>query len=230
MLESIPDGQDLQPCGNFSHIVPPLSRCLQNKDWRNRLLATIAMIRRSCFYSSLILILAIACQFHEGMAFPRNRSITPTGKFSRKRVILNSKEQSDATPSPVSRTPVIPPSILFKIDVLICILYSMQFLVFPQSTINHVLSVKLEDLVDVSLMHAYQMVVVRMVAIYHVGYVIGLLNTPPEKAIRKATAFVTIVGAFFVAYYWHAKQETPAKLWSSAFLTTVVIITHLLAL
>jgi hypothetical protein len=189
------------------------------------------MIRRSCFCSYVILILAIACQLHEGMAFPRNRSITPTAKFSRKRVILHGKDQqSDATPSPLSRSPMIPPSILFKIDVLVCFLYSVSFLVSPGRTINHFFNVNLEDLLDDDLMHFYQMMVVRMVAIYHMGCVVGLLNSPPEKAIRTATSFVTIVGAFFVVYYWQAKLETPAKLWSSAFVTTVMLATHLLAL
>ena len=70
---------------------------------------------------------------------------------------------------------------------------------------------------------------VRMIAINHFGYVAGLLAAPPEKAIRVATGFLTIGGAF-VVYYGQAKLETAAVFWSCTFLTTAMILTHLMAL
>jgi hypothetical protein len=161
------------------------------------------MIRRSSRYY-LMLILALACQFHEAMAFPKNRSITPTAKFSRKRVILNDKDQQhDYSPSPISRTPMISPSFLVKMNsMMIGLLYTLAFFVFPERTLSPFFA-----LADPS-MHRFLKILVRVVAINRMGQVAELLKSPPEKSVRITTAFLTIGGAFVIIYYAQAKLKT----------------------
>lgn len=107
---------------------------------------------------------------------------------------------------------------------MIGILYSTGFFLFPGKTLSLFFNYNFDPSLQ-----AFLHMAVRMIAVNHMGYVAGLLSAPPQTAIRIATTFLTVGGAF-VVYYGQAKLETAALFWSCTILTTALIVAHLLAL
>ena len=185
-----------------------------------------------CCYLLLLLKLAFHCQ--EAMAFPRNKSITPTAKFSRKRVILNNNNNNnnnigqqsvDGTACPsLPRTPVISPSVLVKIDFLIGLVCSVGLFVVPEYALS--LFVDNHDLMASH--DAFLKMMVRMVAILQMGYITGLLYSPPEISIRVTAVILSMGGAMFV--YYSQTKFALLSFWSFILLTSGMVVAHLLAL
>lgn len=176
-----------------------------------------------CFRSFLFCLLA-ACLLIRASAFPKGRPVANKTKFSRERVKLHSNRYNDDGGSAVTKSPLVPREALIRFDVVVGILYSTFFFLFPSRTLSLFFHYDFDPSITQFLHLA-----VRMIAINHFGYVAGLLAAPPEKAIRVATGFMTI-GATFVAYIGHAKLDTSVAFWSCTILTAAMILAHVLAL
>lgn len=162
------------------------------------------------------------CVLERASAFPKGRPLAFKTRFSRESVKLQGSNKKNG--NALEKSPLISRQALIKFDVLVGILYSTSFFLFPGETLSLFFNYDF----DTSIQRFLHMAV-RMIAINHVGYVSGLLAAPPEKAIRVATAFLTIGGAF-VVYYGQAKLDTAVAFWSCTILTTVMLLAHLLAL
>ena len=166
------------------------------------------------------------------LAFPKKRLALASDKteFSRERVKLQQQQQQSPTADDLSfcpeplRSSLISRDTLIKFDVLVGVIYATGFLLFPGRT----LSLFFQYDFDPSITKFLHMAV-RMIAINHLGYLAGLLSSPPKNAIRIATAFLTIGGAF-VVYYGQIQLETATAFWCCTILTSMLILLHLLAL
>uniref|UniRef100_A0A6V2NRQ1 Protein RFT1 homolog n=1 Tax=Ditylum brightwellii TaxID=49249 RepID=A0A6V2NRQ1_9STRA len=180
-----------------------------------------------------LVLLVVTCIFNPTSAFIKKRPVASKTEFSRERVKLeNSKTNEDVvsvatatTQQPLSSSsPLISRKTLIQFDALVGIVYATGFFLFPGQTLSFFFRYDFDPSIE-KILH----MAVRMIAINHAGYIAGLLSAPPEKAIRVATAFLTIGGSFFV-YYGQAKLETAAAFWSCTVLTTLMIVAHLIAL
>ena len=168
----------------------------------------------------ILLSLAAACLLPTLSAFPRRRPLSNKTVYSRERVKL---QQSPLTETAV-RSPPISREALIKFHAVIGILYSTGFFLFPGQTLSLFFRYDFDPSIK-----GFLHLAVRMIAINHLGYVAGLLAAPPERAIRVATGFLAMGGAF-VVYYGQAKLQTAALFWSCTVLTTAMILAHVLAL
>jgi hypothetical protein len=114
--------------------------------------------------------------------------------------------------------------LLLKFDVVVGILYSTMFLLFPGQTLSAFFKYSIDEEITPFLHMA-----VRMVAINHFGYIAGLATAPEEKAIQTATAFI-VVGGAVVVYYGQARLDVQWMFLTCTFLTTAMIVAHLIAL
>ena len=176
-----------------------------------------------CFRFLLFSLLAFYL-LNEASAFPNGRPVANKTKFSRERVKLQNSRHNDNVGDAVAQSPLVPREALIRFDVLVGLLYSTLFFLLPGQTLSLFFNYDFDPSIK-SFLH----LAVRMIAINHAGYVGGLLAAPPEKAIRVATGFLTIGGAF-VVYYGQAKLDTAVAFWSCTILTTAMIVAHILAL
>jgi len=188
---------------------------------------------RCCAYL-VVLLTFVTCLVEPCCAFPKTTSAinSSTTKFSRQRVILKSDKHKRASAAESSSSVVAKRQqrrkTLLQIDTIIGMVYATGFFLFPRRTLEVFFNYPLEYN-DPSLPPGFWNLVVRMIAINHMGYIAGLLLAPPELAIRVATAFLTLGGAF-VVYYGQAQLDTATMFWSCTVLTTLLVAAHLLLL
>ena len=139
-----------------------------------------------CYRIFLATFLALACLLlPKASAFPKGRPLANKTKYSRERVKLQQQTTAIIETKNDSVAPNSFQKSLILFDVLVGILYSTGFLLFPGKTLSLFFRYDFDPSIQ-----AFLHMAVRMIAINHLGYVLGLLAAPPEKAIRVATAFL----------------------------------------